>query len=658
MSQSLLVLIFALLWSVSNGAWAQTEFRYDEESEGQFRYAVSLFEVGKYSEAVQLFDSLGHRKPIHQRTTAASVMEAKSLLHLQQYDRSATILESLLAEYPYTSYRADIQYTLAVDCAMEHRYSDAARLLTRAMESTKDSILGRHIEGSLVDMADNHLDGIALNRLRVQARDADLIDLLTLKTAEKYIQGNNAAEAHALIDERLKENHQGRFRGALLKVFSQDIRPAGLTIGAALPLMIQTEGDDVAAIAREMLDGMNFALNEFASTSPSVAHVTLDVRDTGRDSVLAARSVQELSSSRDVVCIIGPLFSNLVAACTPIANREHVSLISPTATANGLAASGEYVFQMHPDFATRGKVMARYAVHEMGYQTLATLASTDPTGAAVAESFSREAERLGARVVASESFPRQANDIRQQCMSIRRFALDAHPTISFAKMPSRTEMDKFLKAGVDRREIDSLVTAGANIPATKLLGPRGVQIADSLHIKLSSPETDSEDLNVAVTSVDAIFVALDDAEEIGMIGPQLNYFNIKAELLGNNEWYDPGQLDAQRQYVNGVVFASDTYADEHNPAYGDVVRSYRSAGGKLPTKYTLIGYDVVKLVLSQVAGGHGGRESLRDALSKVREYKGIHSSITLSNGRVNASMYILKYSRGEVQKIGESTLSE
>lgn len=636
---------------------AQDAFHYSEVAEQQFAHAVSMFEEEKYNEAVQLFDSLSHQKPIHQRTTAAQLMEAKSLFQLKQYNRSVALLDSLLETYPYTSYAGDIHYTLGENYTMLQRYQNASRSFIKAMEATNDSILDRHIQKSFILLADQRLDAVFLNQLRLQATHEDVGDLLTLKTAEKDLRDGHTAHARALIDERLKLPHHSTYGKFLAALLSKENEPAGFKIGVVLPLMTRSSGNGVAALAKEMLDGMNFAAGEYASAAHAAARVTLDVRDTERDSVLAVRAVQELSASKDVVCIVGPLFSNLVSACASIVNREHVPLISPTATTNGLAASGRYVFQMHPDFATRGTIMARYAIREMGYRTLAILSSTEPIGASVAESFSGEAQRLGARVIAMETFPRNANDIREQCMSIRRSALDAYPTISFAKL-SRTDFDKLLKAGVNRRRIDSLVAVGGSIPATKLLGPQGVRIADSLRIKLSSPATESENLNVPVTSIDAIFVAIDDAEEIGVIGSQLNYFNIKAQFLGNNEWYDPTQLDAQKQYVNGVVFASDTYIDEHDPHYLSFVQSFRSTGGKQPTKYTLIGYDVLKLILSQAGGGQSSREVMTDALSKIREFKGLHSSITLSGGRVNSTMHMMKYSNGEVRKIGESTRND
>jgi len=651
-------LALPLLWCFSTGAVAQTEFRYDEQADRQFTRALSLFTAEQYEEAAHAFDSLAHQMPIHQRTTAAYLMEAKALLRLRHFDRSVSILESLLAQYPYTSYGADIRYTLAVDYMMERRFTDAAQLFIQAMETAKDSLLGRRIEESLITLADEHLNAATLNQLRLQASDSDVKDLLILKTAEKYLRENTAGSAQLLVDERLKQNRKGKYRKAMEELFARDVQRTGRRIGVVLPLMTRAEGNGVGSIAREILDGMNFAAAEFSSTAASSGRLTLDVRETGRDSVATVRAVEELGAAKDVVCIIGPLFSNLVAACAPIVDREHLPLITPTATSNALAASGKYVFQAHPDFATRGRVMARYAVRERGYQTLAMLASTDPTGAAVAESFSQEAQRLGARVVAMESFPHQANDIREQCMAIRRSALNAYPAISFAKKPARAEIEKLLRAGVPRRRIDSLIAVGGSMQATMLLGPEGIRIADSLHIKLSPPTTDVENLNVPIVSIDALFVAIDDAEEIGVVGSQLNYFNIKAALLGNNEWYDPNQLDAQKQYVNGIVFASDTYVDERAPEYAAFARAYRNAGGKQPTKYTLIGYDVLNLVLSQIRDGKGTRESLWEALSNVRGYKGIHSSITFSNGRVNSGMHILQYIKGDVKKIGESTLNE
>jgi len=650
--------VLALLWSTVSCAWAQVEFRYDTEAERQFIYAVSLFDQGRFDDAAHAFDSLSVKSPVHQRTTAAYLMYGKALLQLKQYDRSVAVLDNFLAIYSYTSYAADGRYILGLDYQMERRFAEAARSFISAMETANDPTLRRRIEESLITLSDRHLDSGTLSQLRRASTDDEVKDLLALKAAEKDVQKGDLAGARLLITERLKEKHEGKYRKALSELLSGEQQPVGLKIGVVLPLMSHAEENGISLLAKELLEGMTFAAGEYAASAPKVARLTLDVRDTEHDSVLTVRIVRQLSAAKDVVCIVGPLFSNLVGACTSIADRYHVPLISPTATGNGLTTASKYVFQTHPDFATRGKLLARYAVREKGYRTLSVLTSSEPVGAAVADAFSREAQRLGAQIVATEMFPRQTNDIREQCMAIRRSMLETTPVISFSKKFPRTEIDKLLKAGVPRRRIDSLMSAAGDIPATTLLGPQGVRIADSLRIRLSSPTTESENLNIPITSIDATFVGIDDAEEIGVIGSQLNYFNIKTQILGNNEWYDPDQLDAQKQYVNGVLFASDTFIDESDPLYADFLRSYRSTGGKQPTKYTVIGYDIVKLILAHVAGGKRSREELREALSALRDFKGLHSSVTLTNGRVNSTMHLLQYSKGDVRNLGEISLTE
>ena len=66
-------------------------------------------------------------------------------------------------------------------------------------------------------------------------------------------------------------------------------------------------------------------------------------------------------------------------------------VISPTATVNFLAQNNPYVFQLNPTYDIRGRVMAKFAMKEMGMKNFIIL-SEDTYGKNYAESFKNEVE--------------------------------------------------------------------------------------------------------------------------------------------------------------------------------------------------------------------------------------------------------------------------
>lgn len=629
---------------------AQQEFSFNPAVEKQFSDAVALFKNGKFDEAATMFDDLRRLKPSNQRTTAEYLMLSKSWFELRKYQQSALLLLEFLQRFPASTYGDDAYYTLGLDHMMEGQPDEAGADFLHGLERTDDPGLAQKSEKLFEYVADERLTVQGLQRLGNQPFQGRPKELIGLKLAQKYSASGDASRAKEILYGLVTAEKGNPYQQRARELLDELEREKGVRIAVVLPLMEYADGNPVKSLAGELLEGITFAMREQAAHPRSGPSASLEVRDSKRDSATALTAVREVASSSDVIGIVGPVFSNEVAACAPIANSSGIPVISPTATANGLASSGPYIFQLHADWSTRGKAMARYAVTYLGFSTLAVLSSADAPESLAARSFSEEARRLGANVVAAESFPLGASDLREQFLRIRRAAIGSDPEVSFAGK-TRADAAAIVQAGADTALVDSLIARQESIGVTKLFGPFGRRIADSLHLSLIETDTISGNTDVAVTSIQGIFVAVDNAEEIGVIGSQLSYFNIKAQILGNEEWYDPLQLDIHKQYVNGAVFSSDFYADSQDSAYSRLDREFYSATARHPTKYTLIGYDTMKMLLDLVAAGAVTREKLAAALARLERYPLLHTTVTLTNGRVNSEVQILKYSDGRVKRI-------
>ncbi len=599
--------IVALAFIVSAArAQQDQDVSFNSAAEKEFLDAVALFKKGNAAEAAALFDELHRLRPLHQRTTAAYLMLAKSWLELKKYEQCSLLLTEFLGRFPSSTYSDDAQYTLGLSRMMTGEFEEAGTDFLRALQGSEDQGLSRRSETLFEYLADERLTAQGLDRILRNPPGEPAKDLVSLKLAEKLEAGGDIPRAKQLLYGLAGSEKGNPYRQRARDLLDRLEQSAGLKIGVVLPLMEDAAANPVKSLASELLEGITFAVKEQSSRSRSGTPVTIEVRDSKRDSAAALAAVRQMAASPDVLGIIGPVFSNAVAACAPVAQASGIPMISPTATADGLASLGSDVYQLHPDWSTRGKAMARYAVNYLGFSTLAVLYSAELPESLAARSFIDEAGRLGARIVASESFPAGASDLRDQFFRMRRAAIApvVHPAVT-----------------------------------------------DSLHPPPAETDTISENTDIAVTAIQGIFAAVDNAEEIGIIGSQLSYFNVRAQILGNEEWYDLPQLDIHKQYVNGALFTSDFYADPADTAYARFEQGFYSSTGRRPSKYTLIGYDTMTMLLDRIADGAATRERLKASLDGLDRYPAIHTRVTLKGGRVNSNVHILKYSDGTVKNI-------
>lgn len=187
----------------------------------------------------------------------------------------------------------------------------------------------------------------------------------------------------------------------------QSIAPYGFhyRIGVLLPVF-EVE-DPRYDIVREMYQGIHWSVETFNSnTSDAKAFLffenTVDTNAISSDEQTKVHFAHEqftkLVLEHQVDAIIGPLFSNEAPYYSVLAETYEIPLFLPLANADSLDLHNNYTFQINPSFSGQGSQMARFAVEELGVDTLGVLAEKGTLGAPAAHSFIRTAERLGAFV--------------------------------------------------------------------------------------------------------------------------------------------------------------------------------------------------------------------------------------------------------------------
>jgi len=631
---------------------------YRPAMEQVFQDALRLFEEKNYRQAENGFLRIVNQPDVSHRTTAAYLMAAKAMYHQSEYRSSADLLRRFLSRFRDSEYIDDAQYTLALDYYQMGQHAESADLWLKVSQASTDTALAGRAERMLENVAAANLEIPALQSLLNDARRRETRGFLSVVLAEKILRtGDAKAAREALRPALLMPPAHPRRLEAQAMIDRLD-RSGVASIGVVLPLTLKSDQASSQSVGEEMLNGIRLAVDEH--NQDAMPKVNLEVRNSERDAGVAAREVSLLSDENQILALIGPVFSNEVIASAGFAAAKGIPLITPTATAPGIAAMGESIFQANPDYVVRGRAMAQYAVLVLGAKRLAVFSASDTANKQIAGAFIREAWALGAEFVTSEFYAPGQTDLLDELARLRQRGMElTEPvTVSFGPKLRPQDFKKMQQYPVPQPVLDSLMVSGAMANVEFLFGPGGARVADSLKIPTQRIRAKYDSLNYPVTGFDAMFVPIAGTEEIGIVSSQLRYFNFQTQLLGTGNWQDPLQLDQNRQYANGIIFSTDTYWEDDNPQVRQFFRQFRARYSKDPDANAMIGYDAMKLLLRALRQGATRREEIIAALSSARPLQGVHSKVNLGPQRVNSFLTLLQYKGRSIRRIGEIDVNQ
>ena len=191
---------------------------------------------------------------------------------------------------------------------------------------------------------------------------------------------------------------------------------ADISIGAILPLT----GRLSASFGIPISQGFELALNEINTVQQNGGQLKFITEDDGSTVEGAVEAFNKLIHQDGVSIILGPSTSSQTEMTFPIAQENQVVAISPTSSARGLSAIGDYVFRVA--LTTNILIPEGIAVThtKLGYRRAATLYdetdlfSTDGD-AAVQEVLATK----GVEVVTTETFHGGDTDFSEQLTRIQ-----------------------------------------------------------------------------------------------------------------------------------------------------------------------------------------------------------------------------------------------
>ncbi len=209
--------------------------------------------------------------------------------------------------------------------------------------------------------------------------------------------------------------------------------PKEIKIGAALPLT--GEGSPYGTAAKNAIELAVSQINDNGGINSK--KVIIIYEDTQLQPQETVNAVKKLINVDKVPVIIGPMASSGVEAVLPIADKNKVVIVSPSATDHELSGKSPYFFRTIIHDTYEGKLMANFAYKNLGIKKLALfyVQSAGPEG--VSEVLKDNFEALGGQITITEKCDQEATDFRTQLTKIKSSDANALFFAGFAKETGR-----------------------------------------------------------------------------------------------------------------------------------------------------------------------------------------------------------------------------
>ena len=646
----------AWLWGTVAGAGAVESIRtFSRPAEDLFTEGLQAYRAGNHRDSHILFERLLELSP-NQRTSATLLLQGRVLFHIEEYEAARIGLKQLRRHYGKSRYQVDA-LLLSGDCYfMEHRYYEASNQYGRLLGVVAPLIVQAAAAERLTGIVKNRLiSEQALDNIRLRIGPARLNEALTFGVARWYHRLGWHLEGDAALQAYREEFPDGMFRSVLPTVATpandaeEDflIPPApastraggdsavastqpATTAASSLPrpvadaydggrpaigLLLPLSGaGNQRQVGRELMQGVQLA-NEEAG---ELFHLT--VEDTGIDygslpivpsasetQLVSFKAAKRLAANAGVCAIIGPLFSDATVAAAAMADAAGVPLIAPLAQQRGLDLVGPGVFQLNSTPETQARALAEQAILNLGLYPFAVVAPLSDYGYSFEREFTRMAQSYGANVMHVDWYvPRETKDFKRVFQGVRKAGF------SLMELRARSSEEWWLEEG-EMPELPEELVEGL----------------------VYTPE-------LFIDAFDGVVVVVEDFADAKVIAPQLQFHRLQAQLLGNDNWYEPVAIREmqvhERRYLEGAVFVSSF--DRRTDAARRFTSAYRRRFGVDPG-LAAYGYDAARLVIEAWNQGNRSRQAVRDWIAGITAFDGASGPLGFAEGRRTNSDFAL-----------------
>lgn len=187
-----------------------------------------------------------------------------------------------------------------------------------------------------------------------------------------------------------------------------------IKVGVVLPL-----SGDGAAYGKKEKNGIALAIEKANASSGAGKKIVAIYEDSQGIPAPAVSATRKLITVDKVQVIIGGAFSSPTLAIVPVADKNRVVVMSPTASSPKLSGSSRYFFRVWPSDIAEGSKMAEIAVQRLGLESFAVLYGNNEYALGLKDVFVARIKELGKTVTTVEVYNEGDSDFRAQLAKIK-----------------------------------------------------------------------------------------------------------------------------------------------------------------------------------------------------------------------------------------------
>ncbi len=417
------ILAVVLLLFASANIFAQTSSD-TVKTNSEFNTALKLYNEGQYEKAQKSFEKIV-LSTFNSETTISYIFDAKSLIQIGQNTEAKKVLNDFFSLFRDSKYAAEARLMFAQIYLEEQNYDSAFIFLEEIIKSSATENYLLYAKSSGEKLALSYLPLYQVKQSYNASTNKVLKPYLLSLIAENYYYNGEQDSAKSYYERLIKifpESYEAvkaevfieKFSGGKLNKISSPI------IAVMLPLTNSKESSGESTASREILEGIKYAVSEF--NNENSFKIGLLIKNTGRNKAKIDSIKNEVDSLSSLKAIIGPIYSDEVKEALDTFKDMDIPVISPTATDEGLTELYPDFFQANPSFSVRGKIMAEYIYFVENKKKMAILSSAGSYSAVLANSFAKEFERLGGKIITWQKFNSGSINLSEQ---VNKIAMDS-----------------------------------------------------------------------------------------------------------------------------------------------------------------------------------------------------------------------------------------
>lgn len=574
-------------------------FSLAQESLPPLEQAKNLISADKCADAIPLLKNTYQKRFRFAEGEKASILLTECYLRQQNRVEAEKVTSKYLEYYIRTPYRERMETNAAILSIEKGSVYDGVESLLRVLAYTKNpaaKIRAKDIAIQTIAASLLTLDQL-LALLEKYPVEKDVLGWLYLQLGrESQNEKRYKAARYWYKKVEPEKAHERLVETAKLGIESLENAGAGMpTILVLAPVSGEFAEYGIAAIQGALLAHEMAGLN---------GKINIRIADTRADAPVALWRAQQAVNQDSVIAIIGPIMSapSATVAAWLGSNFQHIPMLTPTATDDGIARMGPNIFQLNITMDRLAEEIADFATRCLNISEFAILSPLGDYGNSMSNSFTRAVERRGGVILAHQHYEEGRPDYKTE--------FDLWRDARFKQENRRRNIEK----GVNN--LDAVSTK-----------ERRFYMQDS------------------VFQFPGIFIPATNPSDAGLMAGQVAFNKINGVLLGTSGWYGRDLLVQGKRLVEGAFFTVPFMDLEKSEAYQKFEKKFSKKWGAEPARDKVSGlsYDAMNIVIESIAQRPN---NLSNQINWTQKFTGIYGEINFKNG-ANTSAQVVTVNKSQ-----------